>query len=86
MKLQQIHAWLGDQVSPSFHCTFPHPRGINTLRTKAFMKEGKNIWRAFWDWFVLFSGVSTASNLSRTRPDPVQKRGFFLFRSARKRL
>jgi hypothetical protein len=40
---------------------------------------------AFWDWFVLFSGISTASNLSRTRPDPVQRRGLFLFRS-RKRL
>jgi len=36
--------------------------------------------RAFWDWFVLFSGISTASNLSRTRPDPVQRRGLFLFR------
>jgi hypothetical protein len=36
--------------------------------------------RAFWDWFVLFSGISTASNLSRTRPDPVQRRGMFLFR------
>jgi hypothetical protein len=36
--------------------------------------------RAFWDWFVLFSGISTASNLSRTRRDPVQQRGLFLFR------
>jgi hypothetical protein len=47
--------------------------------------ETKSRWRAFWDWFVLFSGISTASNLSRTRPDPVQRRGLFLFRS-RKRL
>lgn len=45
--------------------------------------ETKNPWRAFWDWFVLFSGISTASNLSRTRPDPVQRKGLFLFRSAR---
>lgn len=37
--------------------------------------------RAFWDFFVLFSGISTASNLSRTRPDPVQSRGLFLFRN-----
>jgi hypothetical protein len=40
--------------------------------------------RAFWDWFVLFSGISTASNLSRTRKDPVQSRGLFLFRRPRK--
>lgn len=36
--------------------------------------------RAFWDFLVLFSGVSTASNLSRTRRDPVQSSGLFLFR------
>lgn len=43
----------------------------------------KNIFRAFWDWFVLFSGISTASNLSRTRPDPVRRRGLFLFRTGK---
>lgn len=43
--------------------------------------QSKTRWRAFWDWFVLFSGISTASNLSRTRPDPVRRRGLFLFRS-----
>jgi len=47
--------------------------------------EPKKTWRAFWDWFVLFSGISTASNLSRTRRDPVSRRGLFLFRSATKR-
>ena len=41
--------------------------------------------RAFWDWFVLFSGISTASNLSRTRKDPILSRGLFLFRSPRRR-
>jgi hypothetical protein len=46
----------------------------------------KRTLRAFWDWFVLFSGISTASNLSRTRPDPVLRKGLFLFRSARKNL
>ena len=46
-------------------------------------KSDKNLFRAFWDWFVLFSGISTASNLSRTRPDPVQQRGLFLFRKKR---
>jgi hypothetical protein len=46
--------------------------------------SNKGLLRAFWDWFVLFSGISTASNLSRTRPDPVRRKGLFLFRSARK--
>jgi hypothetical protein len=40
----------------------------------------KNFLRAFWDFFVLFSGISTASNLSRTQPRPVRSRGLFLFR------
>ena len=44
------------------------------------MKENKGFWRAFFDWFILFSGISTASNLSRTRDTPVRGRGLFLFR------
>jgi hypothetical protein len=44
--------------------------------------NSKSRWRAFWDWFVLFSGISTASNLSRTRRDPVRRRGLFLFRKS----
>jgi hypothetical protein len=44
--------------------------------------EKKKGWfRAFLDFFVLFSGVSTASNLSRTQPRPVRNRGLFLFRT-----
>jgi hypothetical protein len=43
--------------------------------------EKKNFIRAFWDFFVLFSGISTASNLSRTQSRPVRYRGMFLFRS-----
>jgi hypothetical protein len=39
--------------------------------------------RAFWDFLILFSGISTARNLSRTRKEPVQNRGLFLFRSKR---
>jgi len=39
--------------------------------------------QSFWDFLVLFSGISTASNLSRTRKDPVLHRGLFLFRSRR---
>jgi len=42
--------------------------------------EKKNFVRAFWDFFVLFSGISTASNLSRTQSRPVRYRGMFLFR------
>jgi hypothetical protein len=43
----------------------------------------KGILRAFWDFFVLFSGISTASNLSRTQPRAVRSRGLFLFRGSR---
>ncbi|HVZ85284.1 MAG TPA: hypothetical protein VG893_16525 [Terracidiphilus sp.] len=46
--------------------------------------KAKSRWRAFVDWFILFSGISTASNLSRTRKDPIQSRGLFLFRRPRK--
>jgi hypothetical protein len=36
--------------------------------------------RAFVDFFVLFSGISTASNLARTQGRPLNTRGVFLFR------
>jgi hypothetical protein len=45
----------------------------------------KGFWRAFLDFFVLFSGVSTASNLARTQGKPLLTRGLFLFRSGRTR-
>jgi hypothetical protein len=41
----------------------------------------KGFLKAFWDFFVLFSGVSTASNLTRTQSRPVRYRGMFLFRT-----
>jgi len=44
-------------------------------------EKKKNFLREFWDFFVLFSGISTASNLTRTQPRPVRNRGLFLFRS-----
>jgi len=47
------------------------------------MADKKGFWRAFLDFFVLFSGVSTSSNLSRTRGTPVRGRGLFLFRQRR---
>ena len=43
-------------------------------------KNRKGFLRAFWDFLVIFIGISTASNLSRTRRRPVEHRGFFLFR------
>jgi len=46
--------------------------------------EKRGFWRAFLDFFVLFSGVSTASNLSRTRETPVRARGLFLFRKPKR--
>ncbi len=42
-------------------------------------------WRTFVDFFVLFSGISTASNLARTQGKPLLTRGMFLFRSGRSR-
>ncbi len=43
-------------------------------------QKKRSPWRAFWDFFVLFSGISTESNLSRTQSRPVRGRGVFLFR------
>ena len=48
-------------------------------------EKRKGILRAFWDFFVLFSGISTASNLSRTQGRPVRSRGLFLYRNAQDR-
>jgi hypothetical protein len=48
------------------------------------MADHKSFWRAFFDWFILFSGISTVSNLSRTRKTPVVGRGLFLFRKPEK--
>ncbi|HUN83094.1 MAG TPA: hypothetical protein VMU48_01880 [Terracidiphilus sp.] len=48
-----------------------------------FTKSIKDQLHAFWDFLVLFSGISTASNLSRTRKDRILTRGLFLFRRPR---
>jgi len=37
--------------------------------------------KAFIDFFILFSGISTASNLERTQGRPLRTRGMFLFRA-----
>ena len=47
------------------------------------VKSRKSFLRAFLDFFVLFSGVSTASNLARTQGRPPRTRGIFLFRRAK---
>jgi hypothetical protein len=42
--------------------------------------DKKGFIRAFLDFFVLFSGISTASNLARTQGRRPRTSGFFLFR------
>ncbi len=42
--------------------------------------EKKGFVRAFLDFFILFSGISTASNLSRRLSTPVLGLGMFLVR------
>ena len=51
------------------------------------MATGKKrgFWREFLDFFVLFSGISTASNLARTQGSTLLTRGLFIFRSGRRR-
>lgn len=42
--------------------------------------DKKEILRAVWDFFVLFSGISTASNLTRTQGRQIRSSGLFLVR------
>jgi hypothetical protein len=44
-------------------------------------EKTRGFWRAFLDFFILFSGISTASNLARTQGRKLLSRGIFLFRS-----
>jgi hypothetical protein len=48
--------------------------------------EKKSLIRAFLDFFVLFSGVSTASALARTQGRRPSTRGGFLFRRPKESL
>jgi len=43
-------------------------------------KDKRDLLRAAWDFFVLFSGISTASNLTRTQGRRICSNGLFLFR------
>ncbi|HUA99916.1 MAG TPA: hypothetical protein VMA34_16400 [Terracidiphilus sp.] len=45
----------------------------------------KSFVATFVDYFVLFSGISTASNLARTQGRRLLQRGIFLFRSPARR-
>ncbi len=49
-----------------------------------FIKRFESNFKAFLDFFTLFSGVSTASALARTQGRPILTRGWFLFRSGKK--
>ena len=44
-------------------------------------RKKNTFWRAFLDFFMLFNGISTASNLARAQGRPLRTRGIFLFRS-----
>jgi hypothetical protein len=44
-------------------------------------EKTRGFFRALLDFFILFSGISTASNLARTQGRPLLTRGLFLFRS-----
>jgi hypothetical protein len=44
------------------------------------IEKTRGFFRAFLDFFILFSGISTASNLARTQGRPLLTRGLFLFR------
>ena len=57
------------------------PGQIDEVPPPVINETKKGRLRAFWDFLVLFSGISTASNLSRTQGRPVRTRGVFLFRS-----
>jgi len=46
--------------------------------------DAKSAFRAFLDFFVLFSGISTRSNLERTQRRPLSQKGVFLFRGRKK--
>jgi hypothetical protein len=47
------------------------------------VENRKSFVRAFVDFFILFSGISTASNLARTQGRALLTRGIFLFRRAK---
>ncbi len=61
-------------------------REIVSMRSTAPManSDHKSRLRAFIDFLILFSGISTASNLARTQGRALRTRGLFLFRKQKK--
>ncbi|HTW80753.1 MAG TPA: hypothetical protein VME23_14500 [Terracidiphilus sp.] len=59
------------------------PTGWPAMRVTQFAQkpDPRGLFRAFLDFFVLFSGISTKSNLERTQRRPLIYKGLFLFRS-----
>jgi hypothetical protein len=47
-------------------------------------EKNKGLLRAFLDFFVMLSGISTRSGLSRTQSRPVRRQGLFLYRGTAK--
>ena len=43
--------------------------------------RNRSFFQAFVDFLILFSGISTASNLARTQRQRPRTRGLFLFRN-----
>jgi hypothetical protein len=81
------HRSLSKIVQPVLYVASPtNVVAILHLEGSPFMKNTrrKELFRAFLDFFVLFSGISTASNLARTQGRPLRTRGVFLFRSKRR--
>ncbi len=58
---------------------------MQKIESPAANVETKSFFRAFLDFFILFSGISTASNLERTQGKPLRTRGLFLFRGGKQR-
>jgi hypothetical protein len=60
---------------------FSNKMGMESTEGFSMFAQRGNRLRAFWDFFILFSGISTASNLARTQGRRLLTRGIFLFRA-----
>jgi hypothetical protein len=55
-------------------------KGVCTGVMQMAEQKIRDPWKAFRDFFILFSGISTASNLARTQGRKLLTRGVFIFR------
>jgi hypothetical protein len=88
-----IHPSLHKILQPNPFIASPTKVVVTSTKHRVGPKQGMNnseknengtrkgFLRAFLDFFVLFSGISTRSNLERTQRRPLLSRGLFLFRS-----